>query len=263
MLQTFGNDLFGESVGHTPSTVLALPGWMRQRSDFRNVLGGLDAVALDLPGFGGASPEPASGGGAARYAELVTPALMACAMPTVVVGHSFGGRVAVHLAARYPERIAALVLTGVPLLRRDDRPPPKVSLAHRVARWANRVSIVSDERMEARRRRHGSEDYRNASGVMRQVLVSVVQETYEEQLRVIAAAGIAVWMVWGADDDAVPVSTATRAAQILGPSTHVDIIAGAGHLLPLQRPEALRAAIDAALAASGAGSGAGAGNGLS
>ena len=35
----------------------------------------------------------------------------------VVLGHSFGGRVAVHLAPARPDRVGALVLTGVPLVR--------------------------------------------------------------------------------------------------------------------------------------------------
>ena len=39
----------------------------------------------------------------------------------VLVGHSFGGRVAVRLAATNPELVRGLVLTGVPLLRPRDR----------------------------------------------------------------------------------------------------------------------------------------------
>ncbi|NIQ53776.1 MAG: alpha/beta hydrolase, partial [Gemmatimonadetes bacterium] len=54
--------------------VLALHGWGRDGSDFDRVLAGLDAVALDLPGFG-ASPAPAVVTGAAGYAAMVAPVL--------------------------------------------------------------------------------------------------------------------------------------------------------------------------------------------
>ena len=79
MLRAFGDALFGEQFGASPAKVLALPGWMRQRKDFDGVLDGLDAIALDLPGFGGASPEPptamdAAGYAAARRARSSTPA---------------------------------------------------------------------------------------------------------------------------------------------------------------------------------------------
>ena len=140
MLRAFGSAptaVFGEQVGDGPARVLALPGWMRTRADFAAVIDGLDAVTLDLPGFGGATPEPPEATGAAGYAEAVAPALEACAPGVVVVGHSFGGRVAVHLAASHPGQIGALVLTGVPRLVKppaSSRPKASFRLAALVAR---------------------------------------------------------------------------------------------------------------------------------
>ncbi|MDP8992943.1 MAG: alpha/beta hydrolase, partial [Actinomycetota bacterium] len=111
VLKTFaGGRLFGAAHGTAPAAVLGLPGWARTHRDFDAVFDGLDAVAVDLPGFG-ASPEPPEAWGAAGYAEAVAPVLDDMAYPVVVLGHSFGGRVAVHLAVRRPDRVAGLVLT--------------------------------------------------------------------------------------------------------------------------------------------------------
>ncbi|MGZ5384735.1 MAG: alpha/beta fold hydrolase, partial [Acidimicrobiia bacterium] len=70
MLNSFaGGAVFGERFGDGPLQVLALHGWGRDRRDFDEVLQGLDAAALDLPGFG-ASPAPVEAMGAAGYAGL-------------------------------------------------------------------------------------------------------------------------------------------------------------------------------------------------
>lgn len=243
MLRSFGT-VFGDQVGDGTPRVLALPGWMRRRSDFDQVLAGLDAIALDLPGFGGASPEPADVVGAAGYADLCEPALAACADGVAVLGHSFGGRVAVHLAARHPEKVGALVLTGAPLLFRSGA-ARKPSASFRAMRWLHRRGLVSDQRMEALRQQRGSADYRAANGVMRGVLVTVVNESYEEQL---AAIRCPVSLVWGDSDDAVPYEVAERAARLLGDRARLSVVPGAGHLTPLAAPDALRAALDRHLA---------------
>ena len=65
--------LFADAIGTGPPRVIALHGWARRSSDFRQVLGELDALALDLPGFG-ASPPPSEPWGAEDYAELVNEA---------------------------------------------------------------------------------------------------------------------------------------------------------------------------------------------
>jgi pimeloyl-ACP methyl ester carboxylesterase len=157
--------------------------------------------------------------------------------PVVVLGHSFGGRVAVHLAASRPDDVAALVLTGVPLIRKQGAGRP--ALSFRVARALNKWRMLSDTRMEAMREQHGSADYRAAKGVMREVFVRVVNESYEEQLRGIRCP---VELVWGDDDGEAPIAVAEQAASIL-PSATLTRLPGAGHLTPTTAPDALRDAL--------------------
>lgn len=236
MLKAFaGGRLFGSLHGAPPPRVVALHGWARTHRDFDATLAGLDAVALDLPGFG-ATPPPPEPWGAAAYAAAVAEAIEE---PAVVVGHSFGGRVAVHLAASRPDVVRALVLTGVPLLRPPGAVRRKPKPAFRAARALHRRGLVSDARMEAMRQRYGSADYRAAQGVMRAVHVTAVNETYEEELRALRCP---VELVWGADDADVPVSVARAAVELLA-DARLTVLPGVGHLVPTAAPDDLRAAI--------------------
>ncbi|MGI8794456.1 MAG: alpha/beta fold hydrolase [Acidimicrobiales bacterium] len=239
MLKAFaGGRLFGSTHGSTPARVVALPGWRHDHRDFSAVLSGFDALAIDPPGFG-TTPEPPDGWGAADYANAVAPVLEETSERVVLVGHSFGGRIGVHLAAQHPSRVAGLVLAGVPLLHRADRSGAKPPLGFRVVRLLHRRGIVSDDRMEAMRRSHGSADYRAASGVMREVLVRSVNESYEDVLGEVACR---VELVWGAEDDQVPVEVAERAAALVSDG-YLTVLPGVGHMVPVQAPDALRDAI--------------------
>jgi pimeloyl-ACP methyl ester carboxylesterase len=234
--------LFGSVTGAEAPRLLALHGWARSHRDFDAVVTGggpdpLPALALDLPGFG-ASPAPPAAWGAADYAELVGRVLGEMGSPVVVLGHSFGGRVALHLAAQRPEAVQALVLTGAPVLRPPGR-RTHVALAYRVTRRLHALRLVSDDAMEAARQRFGSADYRAAQGVMREVLVRAVNETDEAQLDAVRCP---VHLVWGGDDTAAPPEVAERALTRLA---HGDLAVhpGVGHLTPLLRPSALRATV--------------------
>lgn len=237
MLQAFAaGRLFGTAHGSGTPWVVALHGWRRDHRDFDATLDGIDSIALDLPGFG-ATPPPDSAWGAADYAAAIEPVLDELPGPVVVLGHSHGGRVAVHLAARRPDAVRALVLTGVPLIRRSGTGKPAVSF--RIARALNQRGLVSDARMEALREKHGSDDYRAAKGVMRDVFVRIVNESYEDQLRAVQCP---TELVWGDDDTAAPLAVAEEAQTLLA-NARLTVLPGAGHLTPTTAPDALRDAL--------------------
>jgi pimeloyl-ACP methyl ester carboxylesterase len=216
-----GGSVLAEKTGRNPR-VLALHGWGRTRADWQPVLKGISSLAADLPGFG-ASPEPPEAWGSRQYAELLAPLLADGGW--TLVGHSFGGRVAVQLAAGWPESVDRLVLTGVPLLRRTGG--GKAPLSFRLAKRAHRMGLVSEQRMEAERRKHGSADYRAAQGVMRDTLVRLVNEDYRDLLPEVKAP---VTMVWGALDTAAPLTMAQE-AEALFPSARLVVADSSGHLL--------------------------------
>jgi pimeloyl-ACP methyl ester carboxylesterase len=172
----------------------------------------------------------------------VAPVLDELAAPVVVIGHSFGGRVALHLAAAHPDKVAALVLTGVPNLVRRTAPAAKAPLAFRVAKSLHRKGLVKDEKMEELRRRHGSADYRNApSPLMRDVLVRVTNEDYEEQLRALRCP---VELVYGEQDTAAAPEMARRAIELVGGGrAELTVLPGVDHFTPVKAPEALAEAI--------------------
>ncbi len=241
MLKSFAEGRFyGRTWGDAPPTVLALHGWRRDHRDFEAAFGAPGVahgtLAVDLPGFG-ATPPPAEAWGSVEYARALVPVLDEMSDgPVVVVGHSFGGRVALRLAHLVPGRIERLVFTGVPFLPRAGGPRRPAS-AFLLARRLHRMGLVGEARMDALRDRYGSADYRAATGIMRSVFVRLVAETYADDL---ATLTVPATLVWGEDDADVPLDVARRAADLIGGAPLV-VVPGVGHLLPIEAPGALLA----------------------
>jgi pimeloyl-ACP methyl ester carboxylesterase len=248
-----GGALFGEVWGEGTPEVLVLHGWARSHADFAAVVGPtapggpLPTLAPDLPGFG-ATPAPPTPWGAADYASALIPLLEGPlseggGVPKVVLGHSRGGCIAVALAAARPDLVGGLVLTGAPVLPRPGR-RRRPAAAFVMARRLHRLGLMSEDRMEKARQRHGSADYRAAGGIMREVFVRMVNERYDDEL---ASLSCPVELVWGDDDADVPVEVARQVQAMLAGSkvgaATLTLCPGAGHLTPLTAPGELRTAV--------------------
>ncbi|HEU5421084.1 MAG TPA: alpha/beta hydrolase [Streptosporangiaceae bacterium] len=233
-------------VSDGPGPLIAgLHGWGRDRNDLRTALAKYRRILIDLPGFGLSAAPPAAWG-SADYAACVAALLEEHhrGEPAVLVGHSFGGRVAVCLAAARPDLVRGLVLCGAPLLRDAGAAVPPAG--YRVSRRAHRLGLLSGQRFEVIRRARGSDDYNSASGIMREVLVRVVNESYDTQL---AAIRCPVALLWGSNDQSVPPSVAGRASALLPAPAVTEVVAGAGHDVHLQAPARLTALVGQVAAA--------------
>ena len=124
---------------------------------------------------------------------------------------------------------------------RKGRPAVRYQLGRLLHRWG----LVNDNVLEGLKDKYGSADYRAASGVMRDILVTVVNESYEQQLRSISAP---VDLVWGDGDDAAPPEIATRSEALLT-DARITLLGGIDHFVPTTAPSALREAIDRRLGA--------------
>lgn len=99
--------------------VVFLHGWGLNHRSYRHALGGLARLGMRvyapaMPGFGGTADLPAEDFSLAGYARWVDRFLTAVGVtePVVLIGHSFGGGVAIQLAHDVVGRVSQLVLVN-------------------------------------------------------------------------------------------------------------------------------------------------------
>jgi pimeloyl-ACP methyl ester carboxylesterase len=114
MITTASNKKVYYEVKGCGEEVVLLHGWGGSVQSFRPVFNRLceknRVYAIDLPGFGRSDP-PAADWSTPEYAKLVTEILDNLDLERPhILGHSFGGKIALYIAAHYPKRISKLIL---------------------------------------------------------------------------------------------------------------------------------------------------------
>jgi len=222
------------------TALLLLHGWGASSELFEPVTpllaDGRRVIVPDLPGFG-ETPPPPEPWDVAAYAEWTLALLDRLEVQRAdVVGHSNGGRIAIMLAARHPDRIGSVVLTSSAGIRprRGLRQRWNVRMFKAMRRTA-RSSLLPQpvrERLQGRVDRRGSPDYQAATGVMRQTLVRIVNEDLRGLLPRIAAP---VLLIWGERDEETPLSDAHLMERLI-PDGGLVVFEGAGHYAYLEQP---------------------------
>ncbi|MDR0571604.1 MAG: alpha/beta hydrolase [Rickettsiales bacterium] len=154
--------------------------------------------AVDLAGFGGQTPPPSFVYGSRDYADDVAKFIKNLPpKQTIVIGHSNGGRVALQLAANYPEIVDSIVLLGGAGL------PKKYSLLFRIYKFLlKRLSVIAKKIPILRNVRASSKDYKNAKGIMVKVFEKILDENLGEMSKNIK---IPTLLIYGKDDCNTPV----------------------------------------------------------
>lgn len=212
--------------------VLLLHGWgqniqmMRPIGD--NLCSNHRITIIDFPGFG-ESDEPSTPWTIDDYSLLIENLVKALNIrKPIVMGHSFGGRVAIHFSANNP--IEKLVLFGSPCIRENKKLPLSTRILKKI-----KTLPGMDKLGEEMKKYIGSRDYKAASPIMRQTLVNVINEDLSSYARKIEEPTL---LIWGEADTEAPVDDARElekimidAALIILPGTHYAYLENLGQVI--------------------------------
>jgi pimeloyl-ACP methyl ester carboxylesterase len=215
-------------------------------------------VAPDLPGYGRSPLEGDQSPDALirMVAGLMTGLHM---VPGFVAGASFGGAIALGLATRHPERVRGLVaISALGVERWPATLQARLARATRGLPGALALGIRLAPRAQARWFLHGAlGDRRAADGVLvdqvaatlrsrtgRRALIRALRQLDEWRFVTRQLGGIRArtLLVWGERDMLYGLPVAERMRHAIHGAQLVTL-AGAGHLLPIERPEELAAAM--------------------
>ena len=185
---------------------------------------------LDFPGFG-QSEEPHEPWTIDKYSLMLEEFNKKLKIKKpIIMGHSFGGRVAIRYSARNP--IEKLVLFGSPCIRIQEELSLKVKILKKLKTLPGLNQIG-----EYMKQFIGSRDYKAASPIMRQTLVEVVNEDLSKYAREIEEPTL---LIWGEQDTEAPVSDAKElekimmdAALIILPGSHYAYIENLGRIVTI------------------------------
>lgn len=153
---------------------------------------------IDFPGFG-KSPEPPYGFSVFDYYEILDELLENLNIKEpILIGHSFGGRIAIIYAVN--KKVSKLVLMGTPFRRTNKKANYKL----KVLKIVRKTPIIKNFE-GCLRSKIASNDYYNASPIMRKVLVNVINQELTDLIPKIKVPTI---LIWGSYDKEVPISEA-------------------------------------------------------
>lgn len=206
--------------------IVILPGWMQTSLDWKQTIESLPqhkCTVIDLPGFG-ITPLTSSDWGVPEYAEYVLSIILSKKYTDVIlIGHSFGGRIAAHLASQKPAWLKALVLYGAPCLY---RPLAKTKFLIKLAKLAKKIGlkgkgfIKNPELADA--------DNKGMGTVFRKIVGF-------DQTSSLTSISIPTLLLWGKYDPEAPLRIGEEIHTLI-PQNTLEVIDDAGHHLHLTHP---------------------------
>ena len=228
--------------GEKGSAILLLHGWGSNLTLFRSMIDYLKKehviYALDFPGFGG-TPEPDTVWSVDDYTDFVIKFIEEMKIENIsILGHSFGGRIIIKLVNR--ENLSFKVEKIVLLDSAGIKPQNNGSNTFRSKyyRFAKKIvtsRIVKKIDKDAENKlksKFGSEDYKNATPRMRDILVKTVNEDLTELLNNIKVKTL---LVWGDKDSATPLGDAEIMKERIE-NSELEVVKGGTHYSFLDNP---------------------------
>lgn len=229
-----------EKGPNSNTSILLLHGWGANIDSFNAIIEKLaikfKVYAIDFPGFG-LSQKPNENYHVEDYSKIILEFInMKKLKDVVLIGHSFGGRVIIKLVGKLgfkPQKIVLVDSAGI-------RPKKslKRKIKERIFKFIKVISkmILGKEKskkiIDKYKNKMGSEDYKNADDIMKEVFKNVINEDLTEYLPNIKSSTL---LIWGDKDFETPLEDGKKMEKLI-PDSGLVIIPGAGHFSYLNNP---------------------------
>ena len=181
-------------------------------------------LIIDLPGFGKSS-EPDYPWTVYDYVEAIKCLIDELKIKRVIlIGHSFGGRLSLIYASKY--NVEKLICLASPYIKEMKKMPLKTKIYKQIKKV-----IFLRPLANIMKNFIGSTDYKNASEIMRGVLVQSINVDMVEDVKKIKCPTL---LIWGTLDTAVPLNRAYELEKLIKDSG-VVVYEGATHYAYLER----------------------------
>lgn len=206
--------------------LVVLHGWGHDKSSweaFAKRFHDRPVISIDLPGFG-TEPLVSGNWGVPEYADWTEQKIDSLHQGEVVLlGHSFGGRIAALIASRRPAWLSGLILYGAPVLYR-----PTFSIRARIV-----LAKFLKPALKGFRAKGNAEleeaDTKGLGPVFRRVIPF-------DQTELLPKITVPTLLLWGEQDTSVS-SRIAEEAHTLIPGSELTFLPGAGHNAHLELPD--------------------------
>ncbi len=177
--------------------------WLKTAEYLKN---NFQIILIDLPGFG-KTEFPKKAWNLDDYCQLVLALIKEFAFEKItLLGHSFGGRIAIKIAAEHPDKLEKLILVSAAGLRHKFN--LKTMLAGAVVSTYKlfpffprtyRLKRFFYEKLLRRR------DYFKAEGIMKEIFKNTIEE---DLLPLLSLIEVKTLIIWGKKDKITPIKDA-------------------------------------------------------
>ena len=225
--------------------ILMLHGWKDDMRTFNPLVAELGAgyriVRLDLPGFGG-SELPPRAWRLDDYVDIVAAFVQKLNLDVaVVVGHSFGGRIAMKGIARdtlAPKKLVLIASSGV-----AKRNTLRINALKALAKVGKLATLPLPRRirnsLRERLYKNIRSDYANA-GALRETFKNILAEDLSKAAGRIQTPTL---LIWGSADTETPLEEGLRLSELIRGSIFT-LVQAAGHFVHRDHPKEVAAAIE-------------------
>lgn len=236
IVQNLAVEYQDEGVG---PVILFLHGWQDSLHTFDSLAPLLSSarriIRFDLPGFGG-SETPKEIWNLDNYIRLVNEFIQKLNIQVdVLVGHSFGGRIAIKGSAENKLLANRIILIGsAGIARKRVFRNSVLKILAKVGGLMTYIPPLVFWREKLRKKMYDliGGDYLNA-GALRETFLKIISEDISLSAKKITVPAL---LIWGVNDTETPLADGERLSQLI-PDSRLEKINQAGHFVHKEKPQ--------------------------